>query len=299
VSIVDIKRRVRANDEEQNLKLVFLTGGELRHHFMRKTIALSKGVEIVRSYCEGIEKSLARLVEREGKDSDTRLQHLASREQSEQDFFGIFAARVPERSAPVFIAKGEINQDIHARDIASLEPDLLAAYGCSLIRDPLLSMFKGRFLNVHLGLSPYYRGSGTNFWPLVQGRPEFVGATFMHIDAGVDTGEIIHQIRAVVFPGDTPHQIGNRLIRDVALVYADIIAKFRSLPPMPQLPIPNEVSVYRIKDFTEESVRTLYRQFAGGMIERYLKDFNGRTAAVPIIENPAIKPVASLMQSIQ
>src|SRR5690606_10372264 len=103
----------------------------------------------------------------------------------------------------------------------------------SLIREPLLSAFQGRFLNVHLGLSPYYRGSGTNFWPLVNGEPEFVGATFMHIDAGVDTGEVIHQIRARIFPGDTPHQIGNRLIADMARVYAALIRDFDRLERMP------------------------------------------------------------------
>jgi len=47
-----------------------------------------------------------------------------------------------------------------------------------------------------LGLSPYYLGSGTNYWPLVNEKPEFVVATFMHIDTDIDTEEIIHQIRA-------------------------------------------------------------------------------------------------------
>ena len=40
-----------------------------------------------------------------------------------------------------------------------------------------------------------------------------VGATFMYIDAGIDTGEIIHQIRADIVIGDSPHSIGNRLIK--------------------------------------------------------------------------------------
>ncbi len=38
----------------------------------------------------------------------------------------------------------------------------------------------------------------------------------MHIDAGVDTGEVIHQMRARVALGDSPAQIGNRLIVDMA-----------------------------------------------------------------------------------
>ena len=54
-------------------------------------------------------------------------------------------------------------------------------------------MFSRKFLNVHLGLSPYYRGSGTNVWPLINTEPDMVGATLC-IDAGIDNGEIIHQI---------------------------------------------------------------------------------------------------------
>ncbi len=277
------------------MNIVFLTGSELRHSFVRKAIALSRGVSVTRSYCEGTEKSVWRLVESAGACADdARARHLAARDQSEKDFFAAFVALAPDRSDPIFLPKGEINEPGHADDIGALRPDLLACYGSSLIRAPLLTRFEGRFLNVHLGLSPYYRGAGTNFWPLVRGEPEFVGATFMHIDAGIDTGKIIHQIRARIFPGDTPHQIGNRLITDMALVYADIIRNFAVLPEMPQLEVPSQVRVYRQKDFTEESARELLRQFAEGLVERYLSEIEQRELRWPIIENPAVKSVAQL-----
>ncbi len=277
------------------MRIVVLTGAELRHSFVRKAIALSSGVTVARSYCEGTEKNIWRLVEAAGDDADTlRSRHLSARDQSERDFFATFVALAPDRSAPVFLAKGEINDPRHAEDIGGVNPDLLACYGSSLIRDPLLSRFEGRFLNVHLGLSPYYRGAGTNFWPLVHGRPEFVGATFMHIDAGIDTGKIIHQIRARVFPGDTAHQIGNQLIVDMAFVYADIIAKFATLPDMPQLDEPTEVNVFRQKDFTEKSAEQLNRQFANSLVGRYLAEAEQRHLRVPIIENPAVLSAAQL-----
>jgi phosphoribosylglycinamide formyltransferase 1 len=277
------------------MRIVLLTGSELRHSFVRKAIALFPGVTMMRSYCEGAEKSIRRLVESAGSSADSaQARHLAARDQSEDDFFAAFVALAPDRSAPVFIPKGAINEPQYADDIAALVPELLACYGSSLIREPLLTRFEGRFLNVHLGLSPYYLGSGTNFWPLVRGEPEFVGATFMHMDAGIDTGKVIHQIRARVFPGDTPHQIGNRLITDMALVYADIITKFFSLPDMPQLPDPRDVRIYRQKDFTEESAREVIRQFAEGLVDRYLNEVEERTSRVPIIENPMVRSITEL-----
>jgi phosphoribosylglycinamide formyltransferase-1 len=278
------------------VNVVFLTGSELRHSFVRKAIAISDGVSVTASYCVGAEKSIRRIVEADAPAADSlRMRHLAARDRSEQDFFGAFVALAPDRSAPRFIAKGEINEPKHAEEISALHPDLLACYGSSLIRAPLLSRFEGRFVNIHLGLSPYYRGSGTNFWPLVRGEPEFVGATFMHIDAGIDTGKIIHQIRARLFPGDTAHQIGNRLIADMALVYADIIRKFSILPDMPQLEEPADVRVYRQKDFTEESSRMLAQRFEDGLVDRYLADAERRALRVPIVENPAVSSIEQLM----
>ena len=124
------------------------------------------------------------------------------------DFFQTFIDHVADCSYPSFLSKGEINSPRYTQAIIDAKLDLLITYGSSLIREPLLSAFEGWFLNVHLGLSPYYRGSGTSYWPLVNREPEYGGTTFMHIDTGVDTGKIIHQIRAKYVRGDTPVQIG-------------------------------------------------------------------------------------------
>jgi phosphoribosylglycinamide formyltransferase-1 len=268
-------------------RVVILTGGELRHTFFRKGVAMAPGIEVVRSYCEGSGKKLHHPAAASEEDG-LRLKHLAAREQSERDFFGSLIALTPDRSNCVPLTKGAINELRHAQDIEALRPDILVAYGCSIIREPLLSAFQGRFLNVHLGLSPYYRGSGTNFWALVNGEPEYVGATFMYIAADVDAGEIIHQIRARVFPGDSPHQIGNRLISDMTVVCAAIIRCFGALDAMPQIPVSGETRLYRRKDFSGEATRQLYELFAEGLIERYLAEQESRVARAPIVVNPSI-----------
>ena len=40
----------------------------------------------------------------------------------------------------------------------------------------------------------------------------------MYMDEGIDTGQIIHQSRAIILPFDNPHQIGNRLIKIMTIV---------------------------------------------------------------------------------
>lgn len=271
-------------------KVVILTGSELRHEFVRKFIANSPEVDVIASYCEGAEKSLKVLVENDDEPDNSRLKHLRAREQSEEDFFQLYTDSVVDNSKPYFISKGTLDDEQYVEEIIELAPDLIIAYGCSIVRSKLLSHFSGRFVNVHLGLSPYYRGSGTNFWPLVNGEPEFVGATFMYIDAGVDTGEVIHQIRSKVEFADNPVQIGNRLIVQIAKEYVKLIRSFSSLEKIPSEIFNSsfEPLYYKKKDYTEDSVNQLYKRFNSGMIENYLNSIEQRLLKAPIANNRGI-----------
>jgi len=250
------------------MRVIILTGSEIRHEYFRKKIASDSRIKVLASFCEGVEKSLENRVRQNTESSSLELQHVEARLQAEKDFFSDYLSNVDDKSEPKFIAKGEINDPHIVNEIIKLNPDLLVCYGSSLIKSNLLQKFSGRFLNVHLGLSPYYRGSGTNVWPLINNEPDMVGATFMYIDAGIDTGEIIHQIRADVLVGDSPHSIGNRLIRKMTKTYADVIAKFDFLERSQQPSA--EGKIYYQKYFDRESCRKLYDNLARGMIEEYL-----------------------------
>lgn len=273
-------------------RTAILTGSELRHNFVRKLISATPGINVVRSYCEGTEKALKTLAKQKGNGvAELELDHLRAREQSEKDFFSHFVRMINDHSNAINIPKGDINSPSVYEDLCYLAPDLVISYGCSVVTDPLLHRFTPEFVNVHLGLSPYYRGSGTNFWPFVNGALEYIGVTFMYIDAGIDTGEIIHQMRPRILPGDDIHSIGNRLIGDMATVYAEVIRRFDDLRPMPQIPVPRDEKVYRRADFTNESVSKLYQQLNAGLVEQYLKEKQERCANVPIIENPILSDV--------
>lgn len=265
--------------------IVILTSNELRHSFMRKAIALDSEINVLASYCEKKSEGIRKVISKNHDDAG-QLKHIESRTRSEQDFFGAFVKLTPDLSRPQFIEKGDINSQALINEIIDLQPDLVIAYGCSIIEPQLINHFKERFLNVHLGLSPYYRGGGTNFFPLVNSKPEYVGATFMYIDEGIDTGDIIHQIRAEVFPGDGPHQIGNRLIAQVATSYIDIIRYFDKLVKIDQ-PIDKKVGLYySSKDFTPQSVEIMYKNFSSGMVDDYLEI--DETEKAPLFVNPIL-----------
>lgn len=64
-------------------------------------------------------------------------------------------------------------------------------------------------LNLHPAYLPYNRGWHTPTWAIMDGTP--IGATLHFMDAGVDTGDIVHQKKLTVSPGDTANTLYARL----------------------------------------------------------------------------------------
>jgi phosphoribosylglycinamide formyltransferase 1 len=268
------------------IRVAILTSSELRHTFFRKYLALQKGIEVLVSFCESSENNLIHKVQDENP-NDLRYKHLQARKQAEQDFFALFCDNTLEKSNSITIPKGAINDAKYREQLIKLNPDIVVSFGCSIIKPELIDAFSDKFINIHLGLSPHYRGSGTNFWPFVNFQPEYCGVTFMRIDTGIDTGEVIHQLRPQIFPTDNFHTICNRLLKTMAEVCVEILYHFNILVTMPQLIVNQGSKYYKNSDFTERSVGIMKKNFNAGMINDYLKDKNTRDYMVPIICNSA------------
>lgn len=269
-------------------RIVVLTGDEFRHRYFRMTLAQDARFSVVGSICEGVEKSLAARTAANPHASKLEQQHILARAQAEHDFFDGFVAGLSDDSHPHRVPKGAINNQEVVQRIIDLQPDLLVCYGSSLIKGELLERYQGRFLNAHLGLSPYYRGSGTNIWPIINDELDMIGVTFMHIDAGIDTGKIIHQIRADLFLGDSPHSIGNRLIRKMTATYAELVANFDQLTPQKQ-PV-SEGKLYQNKDFDARACAKMYEVLSKGAVARYLER-QDKQALPYIVQDAAMEPM--------
>jgi len=51
---------------------------------------------------------------------------------------------------------------------------------------------KKRAVNIHMGVSPFYRGSSCNFWALFDGNAHLVGATIHMLTKGLDSGGMLY-----------------------------------------------------------------------------------------------------------
>lgn len=156
------------------------------------------------------------------------------------------------------------------------QPDLVLLYGCKIIPT---AQFTCPVINLHLGLSPYYRGSGTNFWALHNGEPEAVGATIHIATNQVDGGPILAQVRpGTLAPEDGIHEVGIKALMAAVRVLPDVVHR----PAQPQdLAIGR---VYKRKDYTEEARRQAEWRLEQGMIASYLKHKAKRDARYPIVQ---------------
>ena len=90
------------------------------------------------------------------------------------------------------VQSGDLNK-IKLNEIKSfLESDLYIVFGSSYIKGPLVNfLIKKKAINIHMGVSPYYRGTDCNFWALYDNNPELVGSTIHFLSKGIDSGKII------------------------------------------------------------------------------------------------------------
>lgn len=267
------------------LNIALFTSSALRHQAFAQLALKSKSLRVSAIFYE--QGQMLKELVNSNPSSVIEQQHLHERDQAEQDYFGLFVEfnNVPADTARI-VPRGWFSTEECIKSLGELGIDLILVYGTSIIKGNLLQLYESRILNLHLGLSPYYRGGGTNYFPFVNGEPEFCGATYMFLDEGIDTGRIIHQNRPVILRTDSFHQLSNRFLIRAFRTYIMLVERFDELESEPTT-LPSGVvnltrKVYRRKDFTRSTVERLYSNISDGMIGEYLDNKVARDSNVPL-----------------
>jgi hypothetical protein len=260
-------------------RAIVLTSTSLRHTFLIHTLA--SRLDVVGVWREA--KRFAPL-NLPGSNEDRAIiaSHFRGRDASEREYFGAHESlRLPPGVLRRDVGPGACNEPPHVAEMRALAPDVVIVFGTEILRDEVIASFRGHLINLHLGLSPYYRGSGTNFWPLVNREPEYVGATIHYLDAGIDSGPIITRVRPEMCAADGPHDVGNRTIVLAAGVLAQRASAHADMP-LPASPQGVGGRLYLRRHFTADAVRQCYRNFRDGMIPEYLAQRAQRDAALAL-----------------
>jgi methionyl-tRNA formyltransferase len=116
-----------------------------------------------------------------------------------------------------------INTDHGIKIIESLKPDLLLIYGTGIIGDKILNIATKHALNMHTGLSPFYRGASCPFWALYNEQPEMIGATIHECTSDIDGGVIYKTQVAKLFKTDDEYCAFLRAVTAGAKIYQEVV----------------------------------------------------------------------------
>ncbi len=107
--------------------------------------------------------------------------------------------------------------------IAEVNPAVIVVYGTAIIHEPTFSLAKLITLNMHTGLSPFYRGDSTLFWPVYFDDPEHLGVTVHELVASVDGGDVASTARIQYEQGDTEAHLFCKGVKAGATLYLDAV----------------------------------------------------------------------------
>ena len=77
--------------------------------------------------------------------------------------------------------------------IDNKKDNLAIVFGCRKIHKKIFNKFNFGMLNIHRGLTQYYRGLDSEYWPIFFNEFDKLGTTIHKIDNNLDTGDIFYQ----------------------------------------------------------------------------------------------------------
>ncbi len=162
----------------------------------------------------------------------------------------------PENAIQLPIKMGDLNRLEMAALAPALESDVYIVFGASFIKGPLCEfLVSRRAYNIHMGVSPYYRGSSTNFWAMYDRRPEYVGATLHLLTKGLDSGPMLCHAFPAVRAWD-PFVMGMEAVRSAHMAFVKHLTSgdLACMEPQPQDKT-LQLRYTRNADFTDDVAR--------------------------------------------
>lgn len=104
-------------------------------------------------------------------------------------------AEIPEH---LVTRVSSVNTDEAIAALQQSRPDLIVVNGTRIIARRVLDAVNCRFINMHAGITPKYRGVHGAYWAMVNRDPEHCGVTIHFVDKGIDTGNIILQEKVII-----------------------------------------------------------------------------------------------------
>ena len=252
------------------MKIVFMIGNHPRHLFMARMLARTGHlaalvIETRETHLPappaGLPAATAALFVR----------HFADREAAEARFFGAVASVDPLMGVEALsVTVDELNGPKTQAFIGRLQPDLLLSYGVHKLKPETLARAPRHKWNIHGGLSPWYRGVTTHFWPSYFLQPQLTGMTLHTTTEAIDGGDVVHQTVAPLVRGDGVHDLACRAVVSLAEELPEVVA--RTVDGRLKDPVVPTTSgrIWRAVDWAPAHLHPVYDFYQNRIVDRCL-----------------------------
>lgn len=254
------------------MKIAMIIGSHPRHAYVAKRMAdlgyLSSLVIQEREKFERevppdlLDESIAKLYKK----------HFTLRAEKEKQYFGGAEnlEYLKQNIDYIEVEAKVLNGDRVVNYLKESNADLVITYGPSLISEEIINLFEKRILNIHGGLSPWYKGAATMFWPFYFLEPNYVGTTIHHISTKIDGGNIVHQVVPKLSYGDTMHDVACKAMVSTCDDFEELIRIMEEKGvPIGQKQTKNG-KLFLVKDWRPEHLRLVYETYEDKIVDMYL-----------------------------
>ena len=252
------------------MKLILFSGDHPRHLFVTKEILkYFDDIFVVVMQREQLLPDLPGEI----NDHDKRLfqTHFENRYRVESTVYGDLNAReIFTNLNSIFIKPDALNSELVADKVKRFNADFCFIFGVDLILDPVFDLLPENKINLHLGLSPWYKGGATLFWPFYHLVPQFCGSTFHQITKQADAGEIIHQCVPELLSGDTIHDVGARCVVKARDEINSILSHWNKSGGFDGMSQTTSGRNWRAADFHPSQLRVIYDLYDDKIVDSYL-----------------------------
>lgn len=269
------------------MKVVFVTGNHLRHFFLADRLARAgvlAGLVIEEREPstplppDGLGVRTARLF----------IRHFADRQVAEQRLLGAHAAPTEARASTLRVSPKDLNGPaVHAL-IDKVCPDVLLSFGCHKLSPATLARVPGRCWNIHGGLTPWYRGAITHFWPSYMLEPQMTGMTVHVTTDAIDGGDVIHQVAAPLVRGDGIHDLSCRAVAALADQLPELLAVAETVVAREHR---TTGRIWRSVDWRPAHLHMIYDLYENRVVDQFL---DGNLGGRPPVIFDGLETVSSM-----
>ena len=197
--------------------------------------------------------------------------HFEKREYCEKKYFrSVDLETIANRVSTLRVQTKELNEKKTIDFLSEHKDCILLSYGVHQLDEAIISLFPQRCFNIHGGLSPWFRGNATLFWPFYFLKPNYAGMTIHRLSNKLDGGDILHHSLPELAYGDGIHDVACKAVIQVVNDLCKILELADAGQKLTCHPQKSSSKLFVTQDWTPQTLTVIYDLYKDRIVDHYL-----------------------------